>query len=146
MNHLRPLYFYVQLKVYKPPWKIQVWALLNDAWSHRVVLSFSLYLFFRLISWSSGALCIHFFAWASKTHLRRCPRWGHLPLFERVPATSVNTASPFSGALLAFCVNQGKSASFLSFIFLTENSFLISLYISLTPCHPCFGYPGSKQG
>ena len=31
---------------------------------------------------------------------------------ERVPEASVNRASPVPGALLAFCVNQGISASF----------------------------------
>ena len=38
----------------------------------------------------------------------------HLHSGERVPAASVNRASPLSGTLLAFCVNQGISASILS--------------------------------
>ena len=38
--------------------------------------SFSFLFLFRLISWSAGALCIHFPAWASKTHSRRCLRCG----------------------------------------------------------------------
>ena len=38
--------------------------------------SFSFLFLFRLIPWSTGALCIHFPAWASKTHWRRCPGWG----------------------------------------------------------------------
>ena len=52
------------------------------------------------------------------------------------------------GTLLAFCVKQGISASFLSSILLTANSFLISLYIyiSLSPHCPRFRYPGSNQG
>ena len=45
-----------------------------------------------------GALCLH-------------------PI-ERVPEASVNRASPVSGALLAFCVNQGISASFSLLYFL----------------------------
>ena len=38
--------------------------------------SFSFFFLFRLIPWSARALCIHFPAWASKTHSRRCLRWG----------------------------------------------------------------------
>ena len=36
--------------------------------------SFSFLFLFRLIPWSAGALCVHFPAWASKTHSRRCLR------------------------------------------------------------------------
>ena len=70
-----PIILYVQLKVYKLPLKIKLQALLK-AWSPRVVLSFSFLFLFSLIPWSTGALCVHFPAWASKTHSRRCLRWG----------------------------------------------------------------------
>ena len=40
----------------------------------------------------------------------------------------VNRESPLSEALLGFCVNQGISASVLSSILSTANSFLIFLY------------------
>ena len=55
---------------------------------------------------------------------------------------------PCLGVLLAFCVNQGISASFLSSSLLTANSFLISLYIyiSLSPHCSCFRYHGSNWG
>ena len=55
---------------------------------------------------------------------------------------------PCLGAQLAFCINQGISASFLSSSLLTANSFLFSLYIciSLSPHCSCFGYPGSNWG
>ena len=36
----------------------------------------------------------------------------HLHPIERAPEASVNIVSPMPGALLAFCVNQGLSASF----------------------------------
>lgn len=36
----------------------------------------------------------------------------HLRSIQRAPVASVNRASPVSGASLAFCVNQGISASF----------------------------------
>ena len=37
---------------------------------------------------------------------------------ERAPEASVNRASPLSGTLLAFCINQGISASFSLLYFL----------------------------
>ena len=37
---------------------------------------------------------------------------------ERAPEASMNRASPVSGALLAFCINQGISASFSLLYFL----------------------------
>ena len=78
-------------------------------------LSLSLSLFFRLIPWSTEALWVHFPA-----RLLR-PSWeGALGLhpIERVPEASVNRASPMPGVLLAFCVNQGISASFSLLYFL----------------------------
>ena len=72
---------YAQLKVYKLPLKIKLRALLK-AWSPHVILScflFSPFLFcssFRTFNWSTGVLWDHLLAWASKTHLRRCLRWG----------------------------------------------------------------------
>ena len=74
-----PIILYVQLRVYKLPLKIKLRALLKT-WSPRVVLSCFLFLLFssdlpsgHLIgAWGSDYL----FAWASKTHSRRHPRWG----------------------------------------------------------------------
>ena len=72
-------------------------------------VSLSPSLFFRLIPWSAEALWVHFPAQASKTLLRRLsapsPHWeGPWGLREH--------SKPRAGALLAFCVNQGISASF----------------------------------
>ena len=85
--------------------------LLHQSSGPRVFLSVSLSLplFFRLIPWSAEALWVHFPARASKTLSRRCSApsphqegaWG---LCEQ--------SKPRVGALLAFCVNQGISASF----------------------------------
>ena len=52
--------------------------------------------------------------------LLRPSREGTLRLhpIEKVPEASVNRASPVPGALLAFCVNQGISASFSLLYFL----------------------------
>ena len=62
--------------------------------------------------WSPGALRPSEFTFLPG--LLRPSREGalHLHPIERAPEASVNRASPVSGALLAFCVNQGISASF----------------------------------
>ena len=63
----------------------------------------------RLFLWSAEALWVHFPAQPSKTLSRR--RYVPSPHREG-PEASVNWESPVPGALLAFCVNQGISASF----------------------------------
>ena len=78
-------------------------------------LPLSLSLFFRLIPWSAEALWVRFPAQASKTLWRRhpvpSPHWeGAWGLREQ--------SKPREGALLAFCVNQGISASFSLLYFL----------------------------
>ena len=69
-------------------------------------MSFFLSLSFRLIPWISEFTFL--------PGLRRPSQEGalHLHSIERAPEASVNRASPMSGALLSFCVNQGISASF----------------------------------
>ena len=62
--------------------------------------------------WSVDILCDHLFAWASKTHSRRCLKVGHLPLFERVPAASVVRANLVSRVILIFRVNQATQLLF----------------------------------
>ena len=84
-------------------------SLLHQSSGPHVFLSFSLSLFFRLIPWSTEALWVHFPARASKTLLRRCS----VPSPHRDGAWGLREQSkPHAGALLAFCVNQGISASF----------------------------------
>ena len=132
--------FYVQLKVYKLLWKIKLWALLTEAWSPRVILSFLLFLF-RLTPWSAGALWVHFSAWASKTHLRRCPRWG---IFSNLrghlwPTWTVQV--PCWGFIGFLCKPRNISL-FLSSIFLTATfilSFSHYLFISLSPMPSLWG-------
>ena len=78
-------------------------------------LSLSLPFFFRLSPWSTEALWVHFPAWASKTLSRR----HSAPSPHREGTRGLREQSkPHAGALLAFCVNQGISASFslLSFL------------------------------
>ena len=75
-------------------------------------------------------LCDHLFAWASKTHSRRCLRWGNLPLFERAPAASMVRANLVSRVILIFRVNQATQL-----LFSTEFSYwailILLLFISL---------------
>ena len=108
--------------------------------------SFSFLFLFRLIPWSAGALCVHFPAWASKTHLRRCLRWGTFS-YSRGACGLCEQSKSHAGALLAFCINQGISASFLSSVFLTAKFFpYLFLYSFNRQRHPPEGIPGSNRG
>ena len=62
--------------------------------------------------WSPGVQRLSEFTFLPR--LLRPSREGalHLHPIERVPEASMNRASPMPGALLAFCINQGISASF----------------------------------
>ena len=60
--------------------------------------------FFRQTPWSTKALWVHFFAWASKTRSGR--RSVSSPHWECTWGLCEQSNS-VSGALLAFCVNQG---------------------------------------
>ena len=81
----------------------------SELWSPCLSFSLSLPLFFRLIPWSTEALWVHFPARASKTLSRR----RSAPSPHREGAWGLREQSkPRVGALLAFCVNQGISASF----------------------------------
>ena len=88
---------------------------LHQSSGPHVFLSLSLPLFFRLIPWSAEALWVHFPARASKTLSRRCSA----PSPHQEGAWGLREQSnPRAGALLAFCVNQGVSASFSLLYFL----------------------------
>ena len=77
--------------------------------------SFSL----RLFLWSTEVLCVYFPAWASKTLSRR----HSVPSPHQEGAWGLHEQNkPPAGALLAFCVNQGISASFSLLYFLSVDS------------------------
>ena len=61
---------------------MKLWGFCTSLASLRSILSLSfslsLPLLFRLIPWNTEALCVHFSAQASKTHMRGSPRWGTL--------------------------------------------------------------------
>ena len=109
--------------------------------------SFSFFFLFRQIPWSARALCIHFPAWASKTHSRRCLRWGtfrdsrgHLrPTWtEQVPCWG------FIGFL-----RKPRNISLFSHLYFLNCiilSFSLSFYLFFHCCHPPKGIPGSNQG
>ena len=84
-------------------------------------LSFSLCSSFRMTPWGHrGSLASLFLPgllrpdWEGALHLHRGGGVLRPHPTERAPAASVNRASSVSGALLAFCVNQGRSSLFLS--------------------------------
>ena len=125
-------------------------GLAHQAWSPRVILSLS-FSFFRLIPWSTGALCVQFPAWASKTHLRRCLRWG--------------TFSYSRGRLQPMWTEQVPCWGFIGFLHKPKNISLFSLLyflnckilsLSLSPfiyclsfncqCRPPEGIPGPNRG
>ena len=93
--------------------------LFHQSFGPRVLLSLSvsLSLFSRLIP---GAQRLSEFTFLPR--LLRPSREGALRLhpIERAPEASLNRASPVPGALLAFCVNQGISASFSLLYFLID--------------------------
>ena len=73
----------------------------------------------RLFLWSTEVLCVHFPAWASKTLFRR--RSAHSPCREGGWGLC-EQSKPRAGALLAFCINGGISASFSLLTFLSVDS------------------------
>ena len=84
----------------------------SELWSPCLSFSFSLSLSLSFSGWSPGVQRPSEFTFLPRL-LR--PSWeGALRLhpIERAPEASVNRASPVPGALLAFCINQGISASF----------------------------------
>ena len=113
----------------------------------RVFLSLSLYLFFRLIPWSSAdALWIHFPAWASKTLSRRhfaCSlHWeGTWGLCEQ--------SKPCVGGFIGF-LRKPRNISLFSLLYFL-NCKILSLPLSpfiypFRQCHPREGIPGSNWG
>ena len=80
-------------------------------------LSLSLSLSLRLFLWSSEALWVHFPTEASKTLLRT----RSVPSPHREGAWGLcEQSKPHAGALMAFCVNHGLSASFSLLYFLID--------------------------
>jgi len=92
--------------------------LLHQSFGPRVLLSFFLSLFLSLSGYFSGAQRSSEFDFLPG--LLRTSWEGTLDLrpIKRMPEASVNRASSVPGALLAFCVNQGISASFSLLYFL----------------------------
>ena len=88
--------------------------LLHQSFGPRVLLS----LFLSLSGYFFGAQRSSVFIFLPG--LLRPSREGtlHVQPIERVPEASVNRASAVPGALLAFCINQGISASFSLLYFL----------------------------
>ena len=105
--------------------------LLHQSFGPCVLLSLSLSVSvsLSLSGWSPGAQRPSEFTFL--LGLLRPSREGALCLhpIKRAPEASMNRASPVSGTLLAFCVNQGISASFSP------------LYSLFCWCRSYWGYP-----
>ena len=138
-----PIIFYAQFKVYKLPLKIKLWALLK-AWSPRVLLSLS----FSFSGWFPGAQGPFAFTFLPGLlrHTGEGAQSGAPSAIWKGACGLCEQSKSRAGALLAFCVNQGISASFLSSIFLTAK-FFPYLFLYFYPFHQCHhpeGIPGSN--
>ena len=80
--------------------------------SIRALVPVSFFLSLSLSGWSPGAQRLSEFTFLPRLLRPSGEGTLHLHPIERVPEAFVNRASPMSGAWLAFCVNQGISASF----------------------------------
>ena len=134
-----PIILYAQLKVYKLPLKIKLWALLIRL---GIPVSFFFASFSLLFSsvFPSGWLtergcflrpltCLGFY-----DPLKKVPKVRHIPQFERASAASVVRANLVSQVLLVSHVNQSNQASF--------SPLLLSFHLSRPP----EGIPGSNRG
>ena len=130
----------------KAPLKNKVTGLAHQAWSPRVILfSFSLFFSlcssFRMTTWNTGALWVHFFAWASKTRS------------VRRPASSLGRGHPASsphweGACGLCEQSKFHIRSFIGFLCKPRKIKPLSLPFYFPYCrhHPPEGIPGSYRG
>ena len=87
-------------------------------------LFFSLLLsFFRLISWSTEAPCVHLSTWVSKTWTGRRSVSSLPRETGRAPVASVNRANSLSRGLIGFLCKPRNISLFLSSIFLSTTFF-----------------------
>ena len=140
-----PIILYAQLKVYKLPLKIKLWALLK-AWSPRVLLSLS----FSFSGWFPGAQGPFAFTFLPGLlrHTGEGAQSGAPSAIWKGACGLCEQSKSRAGALLAFWINQGISASFLSSVFLTAKFFPYSFLYFYPFCRrrPPERIPGSYQG
>ena len=111
--------------------------LLHQSFGPRVLLSLSLSPLLSLSGYFFGAQRLSQFSFLPG--LLRPSREGTLCLhpIERAPEASVNKASPVPGTLLAFCTNQGISASFSLLYFLISRLQTIGFWSIKGPQQRC---------
>ena len=110
--------------------------------------SFSFLFLFRLIPWSAGALCVHFPAWASKTHSRRCPGWGTFS-YSRGRLQPMWTEQVLCWGFIGFLRKPRNISLFSLLYFLNCKILSLSLSPFIYPFHqrhPPKGTPGSNRG
>jgi len=120
----------------KAPFINKVTVLAHQAWSPHVILFFffffSLCSSFRMTTWNTGALWVHFFAWASKTQSGRRP--ASSPHWEGTCGLREQSK---------FCMR-----SFIAFLCKPRKIKPLSLpfYFPYCWCRPPEGIPGSYWG
>ena len=113
-------------------------ALLTEALS----LSFS---FSGWFPWSAGALCIQFPAWASKTHSRRCLRWGTFHDSRGRLRPTWTEQVPYWG-FIGF-LHKPRNISLFSLLYFHNcKSISLSLYLFFCQRRLPEGIPGSNWG
>ena len=117
-----------------------MWALLTSP-----CRSFSFLFLFRLIPWGARALCIHFPAWASKTHWRRCLRWGTFRDSRGRLQPTWTEQVPCWG-FIGFLSKPRNISLFSLLYFLNCKILSLSLYLFFCWRRPPEGIPGSNQG
>ena len=113
-------------------------ALLTEALS----LSFS---FSGWFPWSAGALCIQFPAWASKTHSRRCLRWGTFRDSRGRLRPTWTEQVPCWG-FIGFLHKPRNISLFSLLYFLNCKIISLSLYLFFCQRRLPEGIPGSNWG
>ena len=113
-------------------------SLVSPCHSFFPFLSFSLSSSFRMIPWGTGALWVHFFAWASKTRSGRRPASSS---GRGRPASSPHQEGPCGlHEWSKFYVNQGRSSLFLSpFTFLIADAVILRDSLDPAGAGPWYG-------
>ena len=129
---------------YKNYFGNRVRALLTEAWSPHVVLFLS-FSYSGWSPWSAGALCVHFPAWASKTHSRRCLRWGTFRDSRGCLWPTWTEQVPCRG-FISFLRKPRNISLFSLLYFLNCRILSLSLYLFFRRRRPLEGILGSNRG
>ena len=110
-------------KVYKYLLKIKLLGPRSKQLGHPMSFFLSLTFFFRLISWSIEAPCIHLSAWVSKSWMGRRSVFSLPRETGKAPVASVNRANFLSQSFIGFLCKPRNISLSLSSIFLSSTFF-----------------------